>query len=183
MNREKNIHITRLGVALLPFALIACTGESEREVKAWMNEVKQETHASIPKLIEPKEFIPFTYDKKSVLDPFNIGKLQSALAKLKPGSAHGVSPDLDRRKEALEAYPLDTLKMVGTITKGSTNYALIEADNKGIYEVKPGNYMGQDFGLVTKVNDDSVDIKEIYLDSGGDWAERTQKLELQEAKK
>jgi type IV pilus assembly protein PilP len=167
----------------LPITLSACGGSGDQEVQRWMDVVKKETRPSIPKLVEPKEFIPFTYDKKDELDPFNPAKLQSALAKMNPGSAHGIRPDLDRRKEALEAFPLDALKMVGTLTQGPNHYALLEADGKGVYQVKAGNYVGQNFGLVTKVNEDSIEIKEIYLDSGGDWAERTQKLELQEAPK
>jgi len=172
-----------LYVALMPIMLAACSENGEQEVQRWMDRTKLETRSSISKLAEPKDFIPVTYDKKDELDPFNPAKLQSALAKMNPGSAHGVRPDLDRRREALESFPLDALKMVGTLTQGSNHYALLEADKKGIYQVKAGNYIGQNFGLVTKVNDDSVEIKEIYLDSGGDWAERTQKLELQEAKK
>jgi type IV pilus assembly protein PilP len=173
----------KLLYVVMPIVLAACGGGGVQEVQQWMDRVKQETRPSIPKLVEPKDFIPYTYDKKDELDPFNPAKLQSALAKMNPGSAHGIRPDLDRRKEALEAFPLDALKMVGTLTEGPNHYALLEADSKGVYQVKAGNYVGQNFGLVTKVNADSIEIKEIYLDSGGDWAERTQKLELQEAKK
>lgn len=172
-----------LYVGLLPLALSACGGSSEQEVQQWMDNVKKEARPFIPKLVEPKDFIPFRYDKRDELDPFNPAKLQSALAKMNPGTAHGIRPDLDRRKEALEAYPLDTLKMVGTLTEGPNHYALIQADGRGVYQAKAGNYVGQNFGLITKVDDDSVEIKEIYLDSGGDWAERPAKLELQEAVK
>ncbi len=172
-----------LGIMTLPLALAACNGDSNQEMQAWMDQVKSETHPSIPKLKEPKEFIPFTYDKKDDLDPFNIVKLQSAMAKMNPGAAHGIKPDLDRRREALEFVPLDVIKMVGTITEGGVHYALVEVDNKGVNQVKAGNYIGQNYGLITKVNDDSIEIKEIYLDAGGDWSERVQKLELQEAQK
>ncbi|PRC94782.1 pilus assembly protein PilP [Solimicrobium silvestre] len=172
-----------LCVMLLPLGLAACGESGEQEVQQWMDKTKLETKPSIAKLKEPKEFIPFVYDKKDEIDPFNPVKLQSALAKLNPGNGHGIKPDLDRRREALESMPLDTLKMVGTLTQGANHYALLLVDSKSIYQVKAGNYVGQNFGLVTKVNDDSIEIKEIYLDSGGDWAERVQKLELQEAKK
>lgn len=172
-----------LAVACSLLMLTACGDDGRKELQQWMDKVKQETHPFVPKLVEPKDFLPFTYDKKEELDPFNPAKLQSVLAKMNPGTAHGIKPDLDRRREALESFPLDALKMVGTLTKDTTQYALIEADGKSVYQVKAGNYIGQDFGLVTKVNPDSIEVKEIYLDSGGDWAERNQKLELQEAKK
>lgn len=171
-----------LCIMLLPFVLAACGESSEQEVQQWMDKTRQDTVPSIQTLKEPKDFIPFVYDKKAEPDPFNPTKLQSALAKLNPGSAHGIRPDLDRRREALESIPLDALKMVGTLALGGVKYALLQAD-KGVYQVKMGNYVGQNFGLVTKVNDDSIELKEIYLDSGGDWAERVQTLELQEAKK
>jgi type IV pilus assembly protein PilP len=164
-----------------PLLLAACGGSNNQEVQQWMDQVKSETLPSLKKLKEPKDFIPFTYDKKGEADPFNQVKLESALAKLHPGNAHGIKPDLDRRREALEAVPLDVLRMVGTIVENGVRYALIEVDHKSVSHVKAGNYVGQNYGLVTKVNDDSIDIKEIYLDAGGDWAERVQKLELQEA--
>lgn len=166
----------------IPFLLAACGGSNEQEVQQWMDQTKLETRPAIPKLKEPKDFIPFTYDKKDEPDPFNPVKLQSALAKMNPGNAHGIKPDLDRRREALESVPLDVMKMVGTITQGGVHYALIQVDGKGVNQVKAGNYIGQNYGLITKVNDDSIEIKEIYLDAGGDWAERVQNLELQEAK-
>jgi len=172
-----------LSVISLPFVLAACGASSEQEVQQWMDQTKAETRPSIPRLKEPKDFIPFSYDQKDELDPFNPMKLQSALAKMNPGSAHGIKPDLDRRREALESVPLDVMTMVGTITQGGMHYALIEINGKSVSQVKAGNYIGQNYGLITKVNDDSIEIKEIYLDAGGDWAERAQKLELQEAKK
>jgi type IV pilus assembly protein PilP len=172
-----------LSVMLLPLGLAACGDSSVQEVQQWMDKTKQETRPAIPKLKEPKDFIPFTYDKKDEIDPFSPVKLQSALAKMNPGSAHGIKPDLDRRREALEYVPLDALKMVGTLFNNSAHYALLQTDGKGVTQVKAGNYVGQNFGLITKVNDDSVEIKEIVLDSGGDWIERVTKLELQETQK
>lgn len=170
-------------LTILPLLLCACGQSNEQEVQQWMDKTKLETRPSIPKLKEPKDFIPFSYDKKADVDPFNPGKLQSALNKLSPGAGNGIKPDLDRRRESLEAVPLDVVKMVGTITKGGVHYALLEVDGKGVSEVKAGNYVGQNYGLITKVSDDAIEVKEIYLDAGGDWAERRQTLELQEARK
>ncbi len=172
-----------LSVILMPLALAACSDSSVQEVQQWMDKTKLETRPAIPKLKEPKDFIPFTYDKKTEIDPFNPIKLMSALAKMHPGNGHGIQPDMERRREALESVTLDSLRMVGTITKGALHYALLQSETKGVYQVKAGNYIGQNFGLVTKVSDDSIEVKEIVLDSGGDWIERLTKLELQEAKK
>ena len=171
-----------LWVLLMPLGLAACGDSRNQEIQQWMEKTKQETTASIPPLKPPKEFIPFNYDKKAEPDPFNPVKLQTALAKMNPGNAHGIKPDLDRRREALESVPLDVIKMVGTITQGGVRYALLEVDGR-VNQVKAGNYIGQNYGLITKFYDDSIEIKDIYLDAGGDWSERVQQLELQEAKK
>ena len=172
-----------LSILALPLVLAACGASSEQEVQQWMDHTRQATRQMVPKLKEPKAFIPFSYDKKDQIDPFNPVKLQAALAKMNPGTAHGIKPDTDRRREALESVPLDVMKMVGTITLGGIHYALIEVNGKTVSQVRPGNYIGQNYGLITKVTDEAIEIKEIYLDAGGDWAERAQTLELQEAQK
>jgi type IV pilus assembly protein PilP len=91
----------------------------------------------------------------------------------------GIKPDLERRKEPLEAYPLESLKMVGTLMKGKMVHALVQAD-KTLHQVKIGNYMGQNFGIITDINDSEVKLKELVPDSLGDYAERTSTLQLQE---
>lgn len=168
---------------MVPLVLAGCGASNEQEVQQWMDQTKADTRPSIPKLKEPKDFTPFSYDKKTELDPFNATKLQLALAKMNPGTGNGVKPDMDRRREALEAVPLDAMVMVGTITQGGVKYALLAVDGKQVSYVHVGNYIGQNYGKITKITDEEVELNEIYLDAGGDWAERTQRLELQEAKK
>ena len=96
-----------------------------------------------------------------------------------PRRVEPLAPDLNRRKEPLEAFPLEQLKMVGTLSQGNDTYALVRAD-KTLYRVKKGNYMGQNFGLITDVNDNEIKLKEIVQDSAGDWAERQSVLPLLE---
>ena len=172
-----------LFATMVPLVLAGCGASNEQEVQQWMDQTKADTRPSIPKLKEPKDFTPFSYDKKTELDPFNSTKLQLALAKMNPGTGNGVKPDMDRRREALEAVPLDAMVMVGTITQGGVKYALLAVDGKQVSYVHVGNYIGQNYGKITKITDEEVELNEIYLDAGGDWAERTQRLELQEAKK
>src|SRR4030095_4199167 len=95
-------------------------------------------------------------------------------------SASGIKPDLDRRREALEGFPLDQLKMVGTLRQQGNNVALIDVSGQS-FMVRAGYYVGQDFGLVTKITETEVDLKEIVQDAAGEWVERPSKLELQEA--
>lgn len=86
---------------------------------------------------------------------------------------------MNRRREPLEAYPLESLQMVGSISKQGNTIAIIKAD-KTTYYVRTGNYMGQNFGVITTVTEGDVTVKELVQDSTGDWIERTSSLQLQE---
>jgi type IV pilus assembly protein PilP len=170
---------------LLPLALVAlagCGDSGMTDVQEWMDTTKRETRIAIPKIDEPKKFTPFVYGARDGVDPFSPAKLASAMAKQKATSDNPFKPDLDRRREPLEGYPLDTLKMVGTLRRANASFALLQAD-KTLFQVKVGNYIGQNFGRVTKIADSDVELKEIVQDASGEWVERDAKLELQENKK
>lgn len=166
---------------LLAVTLSACGNSGTDDVSQWMKEVRQQTRVSIKPLSEPKKFTPFSYDAKNREDPYSPNKLAAALAKARKDGGT-IRPDLDRRREALESYPLDTMVMVGTLTKPGLTYALLQVD-KSIYQVKVGNYIGQNLGMVTKISDNEVLLKEVVQDAAGDWVEREAKLELQESQK
>lgn len=172
-----------LALLAVPFlGLTGCGDHGISEVQGWMGQVKKETRVVVQKVSEPKVYVPVAYTGKSDLDPFNPTKLLVALAKQKAASGNGLKPDMERRREALEAFPLDSLKMVGTIERGKMKNALIQMD-KTVFQARVGNYIGQNFGMITNISDTEVDIKEIVQDAAGDWTERQSKLELQEAKK
>ena len=162
--------------------LSGCGDGGLDEVKNWMQEVRSQTPVAVQKLSEPKKFVPFTYAGKEELDPYNPTKLSVALAKMQANSNSGIKPDLDRRKEPLESYPLDSIKMVGTLEKPGLSYALLQVD-KTVFQAKVGNYIGQNFGMITKITDTEVELKEIVRDASGEWTERKAKLELQENNK
>ena len=103
------------------------------------------------------------------------------LAKASAKGGSGIRPDMDRRKELLENYPLDTVKMVGTMQQRGVFYAVLQID-RSVHHVVVGQHVGQNFGLITSISDDAVSIKEIVQDATGDWVERMSKLELQESK-
>ncbi|WP_422879669.1 pilus assembly protein PilP [Noviherbaspirillum cavernae] len=169
-------------LALSVSGLAGCGDGGVQEVKQWMDEVRSQARVIVPKLSEPKTFTPFVYAAKDEIDPYSPLKLSAALAKLQAKSNSGIKPDLERRKEALEAYPLDTIVMVGTLEKPGMSYALLLAD-RTVFRIKAGNYIGQNFGMVTKVSETEVELKEIVRDAAGEWVERKAKLELQESKK
>jgi type IV pilus assembly protein PilP len=167
-----------LGCALL---LAACSDSDVREVRDWMDQVQKETRPSVKPLAAPKEFIPYAYDQADAVDPYNPNKLLAELARVADNSNNPNRPDMNRPKEVLENFPLDTMKMVGAIQKGGVNWALVQVE-KNVYQVKSGMRMGQNFGLVTHVSDSAVDVREVVQDAGGDWTERKSRLELQESK-
>jgi type IV pilus assembly protein PilP len=116
-----------------------------------------------------------------MIDPTSPNKLLVELAKAAAKSDNPLKPDEHRRKELLESYPLDTMKMVGNLQKGGVNYVLLQIE-RAVYQVKLGQRLGQNYGVVTAVSDSAIQIKEVVQDAGGEWVERMSKLELQESK-
>jgi len=162
---------------LVPLAAVVIAGCSSE-----MDDLKKfvrDSDKGLPRRVDPlpavKPFEPFAYEGFDLPDPFKPRKLTPP----KEGAGGGLAPDLNRRKEPLESFPLEQLKMVGTLQQGSETYALVRAD-KTLYRVKKGNYMGQNFGLITDVSDSEIKLKEIVQDSSGDWAERQSVLPLLE---
>ena len=163
----------RLALCVALAAAAGCSSDID-DLKAFVKESDKRVPPKIDPLPAVKPFEPFTYEGFDLPDPFKPRKLSAP----KEG-AGGLAPDLTRRKEPLEAFPLEQLKMVGTLSQGNDTFALVRAD-KTLYRVKKGNYMGQNFGLITDVNDNEIKLKEIVQDSAGDWAERQSVLPLLE---
>jgi len=161
---------------LAALSLSAC--DSERaEIQAWMDETRRNTPVRVEKLPAPKTFEPFRYRASNEIDPFSLTKLSVGLAAGRPGG--GVQPDLTRRREPLESYPLDNLKLVGNLRQGAANVALLQAD-AALHQVRVGNYVGQNFGRIMRISESEVSVKELVQDAAGDWVERTTALRLQE---
>jgi type IV pilus assembly protein PilP len=173
--------MTPLASLALLTLLSACSGESGVEVKQWMEEAKKNVKSQVPPIAEPKKFIPFGYVKRSEIDPFNPGKLFGAIERTRAIVNTGPVIDETRQKEVLEGYPLDALKMVGTLERKGVHVALIQAE-RNIFQVKIGNFIGQNNGKITKITDAEVTINEVVQDATGDNVERESKLELQESK-
>ena len=163
---------------LLPAAVALVLGGCSSELEDLKSFVR-DSEKGLPRRIDPlpavKPFEPFAYEGFDLPDPFKPRKLTPP----KEGAAGGIAPDLNRRKEPLEAFPLEQLKMVGTLSQGKDTYAIVRAD-KTLYRVKKGNYMGQNFGLISDVTESEIKLKEIVQDSAGDWAERQSVLPLLE---
>jgi type IV pilus assembly protein PilP len=167
--------LTMLAAALV---LVGCGSENHEDLRSWMEENTQGLKGQVKPLPEIKPSIIVAYEAGNLLDPFSVQKIEPERKK-GAGGGGGISPDLDRRKEPLEQYPLDTLAMVGMLEQGRVTYALIKADTT-LHRVRSGNYMGQNFGVITSISGDGITLKEIVQDADGEWVERTSTLQLQE---
>lgn len=175
-----------LGWVLLGTALLSgCTSSDEEELRAWMAQERANAKPRVTPLEEPKPFKPQAYTAGDGMDPFNPLKLIQVLRKESAqasASTDLLAPELNRRKEPLESEPLDTMTMVGSLDKKGVPTALLRVGTL-LYQVRVGNYLGQNYGKITKITENSIQLREIVQDGGGDWIERTSTLELQEGSK
>ena len=172
-------------VPLLVAAILAgCGASSEDELRTWMLEQRSQMRPRVPPISEPKPFRPENYVDAGAVDPFSREKLTSALKRDAAPQASTTSaliaPELARRKEALEAFPLDTMTMVGSLIQEGQPAALIKVD-KLLYQVRLGSHLGTNYGRVTKITETEVTLREIVQDAVGEWIERPAMLQLQES--
>ncbi|MBP7574192.1 MAG: pilus assembly protein PilP [Rhodoferax sp.] len=177
------MHIGALLVA--GFLVSGCTGAGDEDLLQWMAEQKAQTKPKVVPISEPKQFKPESYTQVSAVEPFSREKLTQALRRDSSQVASNgalVAPELARRKEPLEAFPLDSMALVGSLVQAGKPVALVKVDSL-LYQVRPGNYLGQNYGRVTKINETEVTLREIVQDAVGEWIERTATLQLQEKSK
>lgn len=169
-----------LGVAaaLSVLALAGC-GADQEELQEWMAQQRREVHPNVTPIAAPKKFEPAPYKMADVVDPFSAQKMAAALKQdiKQPNSL--MASEMNRRKEPLEAYPLDSMSMVGFVNKQGQPSALLRVENL-LYQVKPGDYLGQNFGRITKISETELTLREIVQDASGEWIERNSTLQLQE---
>lgn len=178
MKRQTPLALLMLGLAVLS----GCSSDEDNDLRAWMSQQRATIKPKIEPIEEPKKFEPAEYALDSSQNPFESARLTQALKRDSNNAATNsalITPELERRKEPLEAYPLDAIRMVGSMNKNGVPIALIKVD-KLLYQVKVGNHLGQNYGLVTKVSETSVQLREIVQDPSGDWIERPATLDLQE---
>lgn len=155
--------------------LAGCGGESHQDLRAWMQEQGKGVKGKLDPLPQMRPYEPFAYNAFDLPDPFKPRKIEA----VKGGSK--LAPDLNRRKEPLESFPLESLQMVGTLQRGKSTFALVRTTDKDIYQIKIGNYMGQNFGVVVEITDAEIRLKELVQDGAGDWTERSSAIQLAEA--
>ena len=167
---------------LLPAAalcLLAACSTEQGELKEWLEQQRREVKPSVQPLLPPKKFDPQPYAQAQAVEPFSTQKLAVALKAEAQQPNSLLSNEMNRRKEPLEAYPLDSMTMVGSVSKANLPYALLRADNL-LYQVKVGDHLGQNYGRILKITETQISLREIVQDAAGEWIERTTTLQLQE---
>lgn len=161
-----------LGLCVL---LSACGTDKGDDLDQFMANASSDMRVKIEPIPEVKPYVPVGYNiDGSLHDPFKSRKAQSS-------QSGGLQPNLSRPREPLEAFPLESLKYVGSLSKAKLKYALIQPPDNVVQEVKLGSYLGQNFGVVTEITENSVVLKEIIQDDAtGDWTERSTSINLQE---
>ena len=161
-------------ITTLSSLLLACGNGAGDDLDQFMVNAATNVSKSVDALPEVLPYSPMQYNADGTLnDPFKPRKAMSRSGNLQPNT--------NRPKEPLEAYPLESLKYVGSMSKSKLTYALVKTPDNAIAQVKKGNYMGPNYGLVTAINESEIALKEIVQDDlTGDWVERTANINLQE---
>lgn len=170
-----------LGVSLLG----GCSSGDESELNAWMQQQRATTRPKVTPIEEPKQFKPADYFAPQSEDPFASLRLTQALRRDTAGSTNNttlLTLQQNRRKEPLEAYPLDTIRMVGSMNKTGVPIGLVRVD-KLLYQVRVGDHLGMNYGRVTAITESKMQLTEIVQDPTGDWIERPTTLDLQEGQR
>jgi len=178
-------HLAALSAVCCLLVLAGCGSSRDEDIRQWMLEERNQTRPKVDPIPAPKQFKPEAYTNAAAVEPFSKEKLTQALKRdSSQVVANGalVAPELARRKEPMEAFPLDAMALVGSIVKEGQPVALVKVDNL-LYQVKQGSYLGQNYGKVMKISETEVTLREIVQDAVGEWIERVATLQLQERSK
>lgn len=166
---------THAGIVLAALLLTACGDGDQDELRQWMVQETKDFRGKIPPLPEVRPYEPVPYDAAALIDPFRESKLA---ADRKVAGGGGVQPDLNRPREPLESYPLESIKYVGSLTKNGKTHGIVLLEG-ALHQVRAGNYMGMDFGKIVKITETEITLHEMVQDSAGSWVERDSTLHLQ----
>jgi type IV pilus assembly protein PilP len=164
----------------------ACSDSTQQDLSEWMLEQKNSFKPKVQPISEPKKFQPTGYVVDANDDPFNFKKLSDGLAVdlalSKVQNSALIEPELKRRREPLEAFPLDAIFFVGTLehTK-SKKVALVKVNNQ-IYQVSIGSYLGSNYGKVISISESEIVLRELIQESSGEWIEKPASMQIQEDK-
>lgn len=165
----------RLLLLILPLILSACGNETHDDLELFIKNSGNGLRGQVVPVPEVQPYSHFPYTAFEIPNPFKPRE-----NKLTKNESGGLQPDLSRRKEPLEKFSLESLKMVGSLEQDEKSFALIKAPDSTLHRVKQGGYLGQNFGLISDISESEVNLKEIVQDSTGDWSERISTLMLED---
>jgi type IV pilus assembly protein PilP len=171
-----NRFISLLSIALISASLAACSSDGLEDLRDFVKKAHADKKPRVEPLPEIKMQETFIYNAANLTDPFAAFNLLPQGQK----SASGPRPDPTRRKEPLEDYPLDSLKMVGTLMRGKQAWAVIQAPDGTVHRAQVGDHLGQNSGMIHKISDEKVNLIELIQGTLGDWIEREANLTLLE---
>lgn len=161
--------------------LSGCMSQEQEPLAIWMKKERELIKPSIKPIPEPTKFEPYQYSGENLVEPFSKEKLAGILRSGQASTQKSalIEAELERRKQPLEAFPLDTMSMVGTMQRKDGLVALVKVGAL-LYQVKPGAYLGQNFGRVMNIAENEITLREVAQDAAGEWIERAAALQLQE---
>lgn len=170
---HRHLTIVLCGAVLLS----GCGDGPDADLLEYVEKVKSGELSRNEVIPKAKEYHYFSYSADKLRDPFQAWTISPR----QTGDKHSsISPDNARKKEPLENYPLDTLRMVGVITINGKIWAMVQATDGQVYRVTVGNHLGQNHGRITRVNEGSIQLVEIVSDGLGGWTEREASLSMAE---
>jgi len=162
--------------------LAACSGEQFGDLKKELNDMTKDLRGRVDPLPQVRPYEPVAYQAENEVDPFRPGRIEIARQGGKEATVGSKGPDIDRPKEPLEAFPLESIQMVGSLTQGRETFGLVKA-GPNLFRVRKGNYMGQNFGVITGIDESQISLQELVQEGSGEWIERASALQLQEVKR
>lgn len=168
------------GLTLLVLsALLAGCSADQEELQQWVEAQRREVKPNVKPMQPPKKFDPQAYTQAEAVEPFSPRKLGSALKAEPSQMTEAQRREMNRRKEPLEAFPLDSMAMVGSVVKNGQQFALLRVD-KLLYQVKVGDYLGENSGRIMKITETEITLRESVFDAANEQVERIGTLQLQE---
>ncbi len=159
--------------------MTGCSNNDFSDLDQYISRVKAEPKGAIQPLPETKVVESFLFNPEGLRDPFKPlvqPEQEDVVTEFSAGG--GIKPDATRRKEELEAFPLDILKMVGTVVMKSTLWGLVKTDDGTIHRVQTGNYMGKNYGKIIRISTDKIELMEIVPDKPGIMAGTTNVISI-----
>ena len=168
------------GFCLFSLSLSGCSNNSTEDLQSYAEQVKSTQQAQIEPLPEFSPYETYLYQAAGARDPFSKPNYAEPTTEIAKTSTSDLIPDFNRSRETLETEPLDSLRMVGTLERGGSAWALIQMSDATIHRVNPGNYLGQNHGKIVAVSESTIEVTEIVPDGLGGWMERQAALALSE---